>query len=102
MHGYPEIDKPCSFFIQSQHQIKQQKLFLRRRVTIDFIQCTLLQYALTELFDNRQGRLLTQGAYQEMGGTIGALAKRADEIFENLPPEGQSLARQMFLRLGTV
>jgi serine/threonine protein kinase/WD40 repeat protein len=62
----------------------------------------LLQYALTELFDNRQGRLLTQGAYQEMGGTIGALAKRADEIYESLSEDGQGLARQMFLRLVTL
>jgi len=62
----------------------------------------LLQYALTELFDNRRGRLLTQDAYREMGGTIGALAKRADEIFENLTVDGQELARQMFLRLVTL
>jgi WD40 repeat protein/serine/threonine protein kinase len=62
----------------------------------------LLQYALTELFDNRQGRLLTQDAYNEMGGTIGALAKRADDVYENLSPDGQSLARQMFLRLVTL
>ena len=62
----------------------------------------LLQYALTELFDHRQGRLLTQSAYQKMGGTIGALATRADDIFEHLSPDGQALARHMFLRLVTL
>ncbi len=62
----------------------------------------LLQYALTELFDRRQGRLLTQKAYYEMGGTIGALATRAEDIFEHISPEGQALARQMFLRLVTL
>jgi WD40 repeat protein/DNA-binding CsgD family transcriptional regulator len=62
----------------------------------------LLQYALTELFDNHQGRLLIHDVYQEMGGTIGALAKRADDIFESLTKAGRALARQMFLRLVTL
>ena len=62
----------------------------------------LLQYALTELFDNRQGRLLTRDVYQQMGGTVGALAKRADDIFESLTEDGQALVRQMFLRLVTL
>lgn len=62
----------------------------------------LLQYALTELFDRRQGRLLTHEAYQEIGGAVGALANRADEIYRNLSETGQNLARQMFLRLVTL
>ncbi len=62
----------------------------------------LLQYALTELFDRRQGRVLTKEAYQAMGGTTGALATRADDIFDDLTHEGQSLTRQMFLRLVTL
>src|SRR5262249_21838183 len=40
----------------------------------------LLQYALTELFERRQGRMLTLAAYRETGGVRGALARRADEI----------------------
>jgi len=59
----------------------------------------LLQYALTELFERRQGRLLTHEAYREIGGTVGALAKRADEIFAGLEEAGKEAARQMFLRL---
>jgi len=38
----------------------------------------LLQYALTELFERRDGRGLTRAAYQASGGVTGALARRAD------------------------
>jgi WD40 repeat protein len=62
----------------------------------------LLQYALTELFDRREGRLLTNEAYQEIGGAVGALANRADEIYGTLGGEAQELAHQMFLRLVTL
>src|SRR5260221_2615290 len=59
----------------------------------------LLQYALTELFERRQGRLLTHEAYRAIGGTVGALARRADEVYEGLDVEEHELARQIFLRL---
>ncbi len=62
----------------------------------------LLQYALTELFDRRQGRLLTHAAYQQIGGAVGALANRADEVFGGLTANGQGLAQQLFLRLVTL
>jgi WD40 repeat protein/serine/threonine protein kinase len=62
----------------------------------------LLQYALTELFERREGRLLTHEAYQAMGRAVGALAKRADEIFLGLDKTGQEIVRQMFLRLVTL
>ena len=62
----------------------------------------LLQYALTELFERRDGNRLTLSAYQEIGGTLGALAKRADELYEGLDDEGEEIARQMFLRLVTL
>lgn len=62
----------------------------------------LLQYALTELFDHRKGRLITNEAYHEIGGAVGALANRADEIFNSLNEEGQELAHQMFMRLVTL
>jgi WD40 repeat protein/DNA-binding CsgD family transcriptional regulator len=62
----------------------------------------LLQYALTELFDRRKGRLLTYEAYQKIGGAVGALANRADEIYQSLSAEGQELAHQMFMRLVTL
>lgn len=62
----------------------------------------LLQYALTELFEQRQGRLLTREAYHAIGKTIGALAKRADEIYLSLGTSGQEAAHQLFMRLVTL
>lgn len=62
----------------------------------------LLQYALTELFERRDGALLTNFAYKEIGGTLGALAKRAEEVFQRFPDEGKDMARQIFLRLVTL
>ena len=62
----------------------------------------LLQYALTELFERRQGRLLTSAAYEAIGGTVGALARRADELYQNFNAPGQSAIQQLFLRLVTL
>lgn len=62
----------------------------------------LLQYALTELFDRRDSRTLTHQAYREMGGTVGALAQRADQLFDEFDHDGQETIRQMFLRLVTL
>ncbi len=62
----------------------------------------LLQYALTELFERRQGRLLTHAAYQDMGGAVGALAKRAEDLYREFRADGQETIRQMFLRLVTL
>ncbi len=62
----------------------------------------LLQYALTELFEQRQGRVLTRQAYRDIGGTVGALAKRAEQLYAELDSEAQHIARQTFLRLVTL
>ena len=62
----------------------------------------LLQYALTELFERRDGRKLTLEAYQQIGGTGGALANRADEIYQEQNDDGQELVHQLFLRLVTL
>jgi len=62
----------------------------------------LMQYALTELFERREDHTLTHAAYQAMGGSIGALAKRIEDIFTELDREGQEAVRQMFLRLVTL
>jgi WD40 repeat protein/serine/threonine protein kinase len=61
-----------------------------------------LQYALTELYELREGITLTLDAYRASGGITGALARRADEIHESLDDAGQQAARQMFLRLITL
>jgi WD40 repeat protein/serine/threonine protein kinase len=62
----------------------------------------LLQYALTELFERREGLTLTLDGYKQTGGVLGALARRADEIYGGLDSDGQALARQMFMRLVTL
>jgi WD40 repeat protein/serine/threonine protein kinase len=62
----------------------------------------LLQYALTELFDRREGRMLTCEAYQSIGGVLGALGRRAEEVYLSLEEEEKRAARQLFLRLVTL
>ncbi|MBI5294798.1 MAG: protein kinase [Chloroflexi bacterium] len=62
----------------------------------------LLQYALSELFDRREGRLLTAKAYQEIGGVLGALGRSAENIHASLNETEQAAARQLFLRLVTL
>jgi WD40 repeat protein len=62
----------------------------------------LLQYALTELFERRDGRRLTLEAYHDMGGVLGALGRRAEEIYQGLEEAEQHAARQLFLRLVTL
>jgi WD40 repeat protein/serine/threonine protein kinase len=62
----------------------------------------LLQYALTELFEKRQGIELMLESYHAIGGVSGALAKRADELYETLDIDGKEAVRQIFLRLVTL
>jgi WD40 repeat protein/DNA-binding SARP family transcriptional activator len=62
----------------------------------------LLQYALTELFQQREDDQLTIAAYRRTGGVIGALSTRAEELYQGLSPGGKAAARQLFLRLVTV
>ena len=59
----------------------------------------LLQYALTELFERREGRMLTGKAYQSIGGVLGALGRRAEEVYGGLDQDGKDASRQLFLRL---
>ncbi len=62
----------------------------------------LLQYALTEIFERRERRVLTRAAYRASGGVRGALARRAEELYQGLDPAGQAAAREIFLRLVTL
>jgi WD40 repeat protein/serine/threonine protein kinase len=62
----------------------------------------LLQYALTELFERREGNQLKLNAYIDSGGVQGALARRAQEVYEQLDKESREIARQIFLRLITL
>lgn len=62
----------------------------------------LLQYALTELFDRRSGRVITAEAYEEVGGISAALARRADALYEGLDDDQRAALRHVFLRLVTL
>lgn len=62
----------------------------------------LLQYALTELFERREGPMLTVAAYEEIGGTLGALARRAEEVFRRFNDASRQMTQQIFLRLVTL
>lgn len=62
----------------------------------------LLQYALTELFEQRNGALLTREAYEVSGGVLGALGSRAADIYARLNPTAQAATRQLFIRLITL
>ncbi len=59
----------------------------------------LLQYALTELFEQRNDNLLSLQTYRTIGGVTGALAQRAEELYAGMDGPGQEVARQLFLRL---
>ena len=62
----------------------------------------LLQYTLTELFDQRRGVRITDAAYRELGGVSGALVKRAEGLLAGLGDEAHDVTRQVFLRLVTL
>ena len=62
----------------------------------------LLQYALTELFDRRDGTALTVDVYRRLGGVSGALVRRAEDEFASLDEPGREAARELLLRLVTL
>lgn len=62
----------------------------------------LLQYALTELYERREGNVLTRDAYLAIGGVSGALGGRAERIYASLDEDAQGASRQLFLRLVTL
>ncbi len=62
----------------------------------------LLQYALTELFERRDGERLTLEAYRDIGGVAGALSARADRLYGAADQTGRAATKQVFLRLVTL
>jgi len=59
----------------------------------------LLEHALLELWERRRGHMLTLEGYRQSGGVSGAIAKRADAIYDALTPAEQQIARLTLLRL---
>lgn len=59
----------------------------------------LLQFALLQLWDNRERNRITWDAYRRLGGVMEALAHTADSLYNNLLPEEQNTAKRILLRL---
>jgi WD40 repeat protein len=59
----------------------------------------LLEYALKELYERREGRRLTTAAYEAIGGVQRALAQHAEDIYSRLTPMQQALMRRVLLQL---
>ncbi len=62
----------------------------------------LLQYALTELAERASAGVLSLEEYRRIGGASGALARRAQQLFEALLDDARDACRQLFLRLVTL
>lgn len=60
---------------------------------------TLVQFALTELWERRSRSMLTHAAYDELGGVAGALVGYADDTLDRLTPSRQRLAQRLFVQL---
>ncbi|MER5729680.1 trypsin-like peptidase domain-containing protein [Streptomyces sp. NPDC002138] len=60
---------------------------------------TLVQFALTELWERRTRSMLTHAAYDELGGVAGALVGYADDTLDALTPAERELARRLFVQL---
>ena len=59
-----------------------------------------MEHALLQLWEkHRKSQVLTLQAYEDVGGVHGALAKRADEVFDTLSHEQQQTVRRILLRL---
>ncbi len=59
----------------------------------------LLQYTLTQLWQQRQIDRLTLNRYTQLGGVKETLQKRADEIYRSLSTEEQKIAERIFREL---
>ncbi|MBK4730817.1 caspase family protein [Oxynema sp. CENA135] len=59
----------------------------------------LLQYTLTELWDQKTVSRLTLSEYNRLEGIKGALKKQADEVFQEFSEAEQKVAKRIFLEL---
>jgi basic membrane lipoprotein Med (substrate-binding protein (PBP1-ABC) superfamily) len=59
----------------------------------------LLEFSLTELFDERSGAELRLEAYRSLGGLQGLVSRRSETLYEALDEDGQRACLQVFLRL---
>ena len=59
----------------------------------------LLEFALTELWDDGSSRLLTNARHDEIGGVEGAISKRAETEFKRLSSDEQEVMLRFLSRL---
>jgi len=59
----------------------------------------LMQFALTDVFERRSDDVLTLAAYRSVGGLSGALAKRADGMYDQFSESDRKTCRQVMLRM---
>ncbi|MDJ1173330.1 pentapeptide repeat-containing protein [Roseofilum capinflatum] len=60
---------------------------------------SLLEFALTQLWKQRQGKQINLVAYQKMGGVKGALTRHADGVLNHWTLEEQQQVRSILMRL---
>ncbi|MCP4289575.1 MAG: protein kinase [Gammaproteobacteria bacterium] len=58
----------------------------------------LLEFALTALWDQQQGRTLSHTGYEAIARVEGALTRYADEVYAGLSPAEQETARRVFIQ----
>lgn len=59
----------------------------------------LLEFVLKRLWEDRQGPKLSHQAYEAMGGLQGAVAKKAEEVFDKFTPPKQAAVKRIFLQV---
>ncbi|MFG2503768.1 trypsin-like peptidase domain-containing protein [Streptomyces sp. NPDC048441] len=59
----------------------------------------MVQFTLTELWNDRTRSMLTHAAYDALGGVAGALVTYADEALAELTPTQQAYAQRLFIQL---
>ena len=73
------------------------------RIIADFVDqpgaLPLLQYAMTELFEDNVIGVLTIEAYEKLGGITGVLGRRAEGLYGDLSASEQEVAQRVMTRL---
>jgi hypothetical protein len=59
----------------------------------------LVQFALTQLWENQTRSMLTHAAYDELGGVAAALVGYADDVLDGMPQTHQEDVRRLFVQL---
>lgn len=59
----------------------------------------LLEFVLRQLWNDRRGGLLHHEAYQSMGQLEGAIAKKAQAVYDQASPDHQQKIQHIFMRL---